>query len=333
MPANPPSWKSLKALNRPEMVFCVAHVPGGRRVVFGGSDFGVYDVDFAQEKPAPRKIGDHESYVNAVALAGRSIVSGGYDGKLMWWDLDSGTPVRSIAAHSRAIRDVAASPDGSFVVSVGDDMACRIWDARTGIRRFDLAGHAEMTPHHFPSMLYACAVSPDGRFVASGDKVGHIVVWDASTGRSVTTLETPVMYTWDPTQRRHSIGGIRALAFSPDGAKLAVGGIGPIGNIDHLEGLARVEAFDWTSGKRLYEFPGESTKGIVEKLLFLPDGRRILAVGGANDGFVMILDLDAKGALMQEKAPAHVHDVAFGDSAETVFTAAHARLAEFEMKA
>ena len=95
------------------------------------------------------------------------------------------------------------------------------------------------------------------------------------------------MYTWDPIQRRHSIGGIRALAFSPDGNRLAVGGIGKIGNIDHLEGPARVEVFDWRKGQRTHEFPGDGTKGLVERLLFLPDGDRLLAVGGANDGFLM----------------------------------------------
>ena len=37
---------------------------------------------------------------------------------------------------------------------------------------------------------------------------------------------------------------------------LAVGGIGKIGNIDHLEGKARVEVFDWQKGERTHEFPG-----------------------------------------------------------------------------
>ena len=262
------------------MVFALARVPETRRLVFGGSDFHVYEVDLTADKPEPRALGGqgHESYVTGVATADRWAVSGGYDGRLIWWDLVWGVRVRAVEGHSKWVRAVSSSPDGSTIASVADDMVCCLWDAETGAKRHELRGHEPMTPHHFPSMLYACAFSPDGKQLATGDKVGHIVVWDVATGRPVTTLEAPVMYTWDPTQRRHSIGGIRALAFSPDGQSLAVGGIGKIGNIDHLEGQARVEVFDWRKGERLQTF-SDLPKGIVERLVFQPDGGRLLAVG------------------------------------------------------
>lgn len=324
--------KILKSLSRKEIVFSIAPVPGGRRVIFGGSDFGVYDVDLAQEKPEARKLGSHESYVTGVVIAGRKIISGGYDGRLIWWDLASGSEIRKLDAHSRWVRDVAVTKDGSLVASVADDMVCRIWDVETGEKRHELHGHAAHTPTHFPSMLFTCAFSPDGQYLATGDKVGHIVIWEVASGKSVTTLETPVMYTWDPKQRRHSIGGIRSLAFSPDGSKLAVGGMGQVGNIDGLEGLARVEVFDWREAKRTNEFPGESFKGLVEDLIFLPDGDRLLAAGGSNDGFCFLFDLKTKAALFQEKAPVHVHDIAFGDTPDLVFAAGHGRVMTYQLK-
>ena len=325
------SLKLVKELPRKEMVFALAHVPGGRRVVFGGSDFGVYDVDLAAEKPEPRKLGGHDSYVSGLAMAGRMAVSGGYDGRLIWWDLEAGGPIRKVEAHSKWIRDVASTADGSLVASVADDMICRLWDGETGEKRHELSGHAPQTPHQFPSMLYACAFSPDGRYLATGDKVGHVVVWEVATGRQAAALEAPVMYTWDPKQRRHSIGGIRSLAFSPDGTRLAVGGMGQVGNIDHLEGLARVEVFDWRDAKRTLEFPGEPFKGLVERLVFLPDGDRLLAVGGANDGFLMLLDLKSRAVTLQEKAPAHVHDAALGDTPGLIFSGGHGRLVAHEL--
>ena len=329
-----PTLKRVNELKREEIVFALARVPGTQRLVFGGSDFRVHEVDMAAEKPEPHALGDHghDSYVTSLAVAGsRWAVSGGYDGKLIWWDLAGGKRVRTIEAHARWIRDVAASADGATIASVADDMVCRLWDAETGALRHELRGHAVQTPQHFPSMLFACAFSADGRYLATGDKVGHIAVWDLADARAVATLEAPVMYTWDPVQRRHSIGGIRSLAFSPDGAGLAVGGIGKIGNIDHIESPARIEVFDWRKGERTHEFT-DLPKGLVERLLFLPDGNRLLAAGGANDGFLLVVDLKAKSVLVQEKAPTHVHDAAFGDTFETLFAAAHGKLSVYELK-
>jgi len=332
MPETTPALKLVKEVSRPEMVFTLAHVPGGRRVVFGGSDFGVYDVDFALEKPEPRKLGAHESYVTGVALAGGAVVSGGYDGRLIWSDLElSAGPIRNVEAHAKWIRGVAASPDGALVASVADDMVCRVWDAKTGEKRLELRGHEALTPHHFPSMLYACAFSPDGRYLATGDKVGHIVVWDLNDGTQAAVMEAPTMYTWDPKQRRHSIGGIRALAFSPDGNALAVGGMGQVGNIDHLEGKTRVEVFTWRDSKQSHEFPGEAFNGLVERLIFLNDGNQLLAAGGANDGFVMGFDLKTKSVLLSEKAPSHVHDATLGDTANALFLCMSGRLAAYEL--
>ena len=183
-------------------------------------------------------------------------------------------------------------------------MVCRLWDAATGKLLHELRGHEEKTPHHFPSMLYACAFSPDGKLLATGDKVGHIVVWDAATGReSSRRCEAPVMYTWDPVQRRHSIGGIRSLAFSPDGKQLAVGGIGKIGNIDHLEGKARVEVFDWQKGERTHENPKRQVQGPGRAPGVPPEGDWLLGAGGAGDGFLIFFDLKNKKITRQEKRP------------------------------
>jgi WD40 repeat protein len=231
--------------------------------------------------------------------------------------------VRTVDAHVKWIRRVVSTPDGSRVASVADDMVAKVWDATTGKVIRELKGHKERTPNDFPSMLYACAVSPDGTHLATGDKSGHVVVWDVETGKSVQTFEAPVMYTWDPVQRLHSIGGIRSLAFSPDGTLLAVGGIGKIGNIDHLDGKARVEVFDWKAGKQAVEFPGDKFNGLVEALAWAPDGSWLLAAGGANEGFLLFYDVAAKKTLRQEKLTTHVHDVALSPAGDSFVAVGH----------
>ncbi|MBY0456811.1 MAG: hypothetical protein K2V38_05705, partial [Gemmataceae bacterium] len=264
-------------------------------------------------------------------LAGTTLVSGGYDGKLTWFDTDAGKVIRTHDAHAKWIRKVIGSPDGKLLASVADDMICKVWDAKTGKEVHALKGHKEKTPNDFGSMLYAVAFSADGKLLATGDKVGHVVVWDVETGKELGTCEAPVMYTWDKVQRLHSIGGIRSLAFSPDGKQLAVGGMGKVGNIDHLEGKARVEVFDWKAGKQVAEFPGDKFSGLVNRLAWAPDSSWLLGAGGAGEGFLLFYDVAAKKTLRQEKAPMHVHDFAIADAADLVTCVGHNRVVVYAL--
>jgi WD40 repeat protein len=331
--ANPESLKLVKDLSSKGILFSIARVPGSGRSFVGSSDFKVYELDLAEAKPEPKELGGHDSYVTGVALADKVVISGSYDGRLIWWDTEKRAQIRSVNAHTKWIRRVVVSPDGKTVASVADDMVCRLWDVDSGKLVRELRGHKEQTPHHFPSMLYACAFSRDGKYLASGDKVGHVVVWEVATGKELASLETPVMYTWDPTQRRHSIGGIRSLAFSPDGKLLAVGGMGKVGNIDHLEGKARVEVFDWQKGERTHEFPGDKFNGLVEQLTFHPHGEWLLGAGGAGDGFLMFFNLQDKKVVRQEKVAIHVHAFALNEDCTSIYAVGHGKIVLFEMKA
>jgi WD40 repeat protein len=323
--------KVVKQLTRPEIIFTAARRPGTGLIFFGGSDFKVHAVDLDQDKPQAKELGGHESYVTGLALAGSSLVSGSYDGRLIWWDVESGSRIRAIDAHRKWIRHVAATPDGKLVASVADDMVCRLWDAATGQLLRELRGHDEMTPHQFSSMLFACAISADGRHIATGDKVGHVNVWETDSGHRLAELEAPVFYTWDPVQRRHSIGGIRALAFSPDGACLAVGGIGKIGNIDHLDSKPRMEVFDWRKGQRLGEVQGEG-RGMVERLEFHPDGDWLLGAGGYTDGFLLFSDPAGKKTIAQAKAPMYIHDFALNEAHDRLYAVGHHRVAVIQLE-
>ena len=327
----PDKIKVIKDLPRKEIVFGLARKPSTSQIYFGGSDFTVWGLDLDKEKPQPHELGRHDSYVTSLALGGTTLVSGGYDGRLIWWDTDSGSKVRSVDAHRKWIRHVAATPDGKVLASVADDMVCRLWDIASGRLIHELRGHEEKTPHHFPSMLFACAISSDGHFLATGDKVGHINIWDLASGQNLAQLEAPELYTWDPVQRRHSIGGIRALAFSPDGSRLAVGGIGKIGNIDHLDSKPRVELFDWRKGERICEFLGEG-RGLAEHIEFHPGGNWLVAAGGYTDGFLLFCDPAAKKVLSQIKVPMYVHDFALSEDSTRVYAVGHHKIALCELK-
>jgi len=329
--SDPQNISVAKELNRPGVLFSLARVPESSRLFIGASDAKVHDLDVMAEKVEPRELVGHESYVTGTVFAGDQLISGAYDGRLIWWDTEKLQPIRSVKAHARWIRELVSTPDGRRVISVADDMVCRVWDVATGDLIHELRGHEVQTPHHFPSMLYTCAVSADGAYLATGDRVGHNVVWDLATGKQIAAVETPTMYTWDPKQRIHSIGGVRSLAFSPDNTHLAIGGIGQIGNIDHLGGPARLEVFDWRKNERTHEFSDEKIKGLNERLVFHPENKWLLAVGGDHGGFYQFFDLATSKLVKHDKAPMHVHDAVFDSASEQIYAVGHGKIVVWNM--
>ena len=316
-----------------DILFSIARLPDSERLFLGSSDFRVYEFDVSAEKPerVPFEGEGHRSYVTGAAVAGETLVTGSYDGRLLWWNIGERRLVRDVAAHDKWIRRVIATPDGTRIISVADDMQVKAWDARSGelIRAF--TDHSPLTPHNYPSMLYAAAASPDRRWLATGDKTGHVAVWDLVSYEKAGEVETPVMYTWDPKQRRHSIGGIRSLAFSPDGTKLAVGGIGTIGNIDHLDGKSRVEVFEWQPATRLFELEDDKRKGLVEQIAWSPDGGMILCAGGDHNGFLKFYDMASGELLHQDGNDGHIHGFVMDEAWETIYVACHHRVEKWSI--
>lgn len=321
-------WKSA------DIVFCLEHVAERQQMWCAGSDFNVYQYDLSIEKPErqPFEGEGHTSYVTGMVRQDNTLITCGYDGQLCWWSIDERRLIRKVAAHERWGRAITRSPDGSRLYTVADDMLCKVWDASTGELLETLQEHALQTPNHYPSMLYAVAASPDGKWLATGDRVGHTAVWDTQSFEKIAELETPVMYTWDPRARRHSIGGIRSLAFSPDSNELAVGGIGKIGNIDHLGGPARLEVFDWRNAKQRLEIEDNKKKGLIEQIIWSPDQEWILTAGGDNNGFLTFYKAESGELLHQDGQNGHIHEVSVSPNFNELVVAAHERLTKWTMQ-
>lgn len=316
-----------------DIVFGLARVPETQRLLIGSSDFGVYEFDVAAEKPERIEFtGDrHQSYVTSLALVGNTLISGSYDGRLIFWDVNERRAIRAIPAHSLWIRRLAAVPGRNIVLSVADDMKCKAWNVDSGELIREFTDHPAMTPHHFPSMLYAVAVSADGRFAATGDKVGHVAIWDLESFEKVGAVESPILYTWDPRARVHSIGGIRSVAFSPDGAQLAVGGIGTIGNVDHLDGPSHLEIFNWRAGEKLHVIEEKERKGLIEQIHYDPQGRRLLVAGGDHKGFLKLYQPNTGELLTMNGNDGHMHAVDVTPDSTTVYAACHNRVCRWSV--
>lgn len=89
-------------------------------------------------KPFLGALDGHADGVTCLARSRRdaaSLVSGAADGQILIWDVPSRRAVASLRAHSRAVRGVVCTPDGTGVLSCGDDAAVRFWrtpDAQGG---------------------------------------------------------------------------------------------------------------------------------------------------------------------------------------------------------
>ncbi len=329
--SNPRNLKTVREISRPDILFSVARIPQSLQLLLGSSAGKVLAIDTANPKEPAKELANHGRYVTSLVLTGQVVISGSYDGKLIWWDLAKEKMVRTLDAHTKQVRQLAISTDGTTLASVGDDMACRLWNAATGVRLHELRGHEPRTPTHFGSMLYCCAFAPNGQHLATGDRVGHVIVWDVATGKQLATVEAPALYTWDAVQRIRSIGGVRALAFSPDGVHLAIGGVGQINNVDGLGGPSRVEVFDWQGRKRIYEFTG--AQGLINRLIYHPRNQWLCALGGGGNGIVIFHDPKTRALIHQANMPMFVHDAVFNEDQTTLFAVGHQKIAVMELRA
>ena len=69
--------------------------------------------------------------VHAIALSpdGRTIASGGADGSVILWDLETSQQLGDpIAAHTEGVRSLAFSGDGRTLASAGVDGDVVVWD-------------------------------------------------------------------------------------------------------------------------------------------------------------------------------------------------------------
>jgi len=204
-----------------------------------------------------------------------TLISGDYHGKLIWWDGTAETPkpIRTVIAHDGWVRAVAVSPDGKTIASCGNDHSVKLWSAVDGKPLKTFTGHE--------SHVYNVAFHPDGTRLASGDLKGIVKDWDLKKGTVVRDFDAKIFNKYDPTFMA-DIGGVRAMAFSPDGSKLACAGITNVTNAFAGIGNPLILLFDWKDGKATQLKPKDTFQGTAWGVGFHPAGWIVSAGGGAQ---------------------------------------------------
>ncbi|MFM9940576.1 MAG: protein kinase domain-containing protein [Hyphomicrobiaceae bacterium] len=245
---------------------------------------------------------------------GQVFATGGADGAVKLWDINSGRLIRTLdAGDIFGVHSLAFSPKAMSLFT-GDMSGYSQWNVSSNFKFFtrasegrdvvfsmafasnetavalgtssgakligSLSGSSRLLPG-YTLAISSVALSPDSRALAGGDFEGRIRLWDPVGGVLVMTYEGHV-------------GGIHALAFSPDGASLFSAG---------ADGTVRQwEA--WGGRRPIRTYLGH--KVAARSVAVSPDGS-VVASGGADGSLrtwdtksgspLRIVDAHGKGAV------------------------------------
>lgn len=186
----------------------------------------------------------HDGNIPALCLSpGDHIaISGNREGKLMLWDIGTGTCIRTLEGQPSPIKSVSISPDCKQALSGTEDCTIQIWDLSSG--------DCLHTIKRLPSTVSSVCYSKDGKYALVGS---HIVVmlWDLTSKECIHVYEGHGSY-------------VNAVCFSHDGTIVLSG------SKDKT-----IKLWDRNSEKCIHTLEGHTSE--VNSVCFSPDGKLILS--------------------------------------------------------
>ena len=227
------------------------------------------------------------------------VVTGDLVGRLVAWDTLGRHPkVRwSIDTGHGTLRTVAISNDGQHVATAGGDGLVKLWSCADGECVRTLAGHA--------CPVFSAGFHPDGSHLLTGDRGDQkIKQWDYHAGREVREFDAQDLSNYKGGTDIN-YGGVRDLAFTPDGTVMICCGRDSYGR----PGL--VLHFDWETGQQIRKQVSTFASSIFHHVAFHPQGFLVASGVGAQTGEIWFWkpDQDQKLASLKVTGPAYGMDL------------------------
>ena len=272
----------------PNFALSLAYSPDGTKIVTGSYNLKSTEHTIKLWTVSTGKnlatLHGHAGFVTTVAYSrdGKILASGSEDKTVKVWAVETGKNLATLQGHGESINSVAISPDGTKLASGSDDRTIRLWELPTGralhtlskesLNKLQLDGEVGAKTERSMSRVKSVTFSPDGLILATldediGGSLGGdaVKLWDVGTGQFLAILT-------DGTD----FPGF-AVAFSPDGTKLASG-----------SWADTVELWEVSTQKHIATFPGHT--GNVCAVAFSPDSTKLAS--GSYDGTVLVWDLE-----------------------------------------
>ncbi len=264
--------------------------PDSRSILGTELKGGVALWDASTLKESRRLWGDLTNrVVTLVSQDAKSVLQRDANGHLRVWDVRSALETTNIAVTAGPFK-ACMTAHGKYLVTLHDTGTNHVlgaWDTETWqrqafitcpggvlfntsltnsfiivtaleLRLFD-ASRLDQAPKAFENrgLVLGLNTSPDGKMLAAAYEDGSVRVWDMATQQTLATLKGFLL-------------SAISVAFSPDGARLAVGSAGS----------EAVKLWDVETWQEVLTLGGEGSG--FAGLMFSPDGRYLLAINGAG---------------------------------------------------